>query len=279
LRLIRRCLGGSVSLVAFLLTPNNMKHYKLLISTLLAAALVSCSQSNGIQERNKNTIMKVHEELLTKGNLAFADEAFSSEYKAPGFELKGPELIRYYVTELKRAFPDLQYKIDRMAAEGNMVTWTRTCTGTHTEDFMGYKATGKPVTWQETDFTQFDEEGKVVQEWSVTDFETVVGNASGIEGVYEYVAPSAGQASLRNGRFSFLYGQAGGSGQLIGQSGTYNFVDGKVICTSTHSTDRKLIGNSISWRPKSWSGDTLTFEIFNDKGEIASVGRSVRVSR
>jgi len=255
-----------------------MKAHKILIAVLAACTFGSCNQSNDVAERNKNTILKAHEELLTKRNLAYADEAFASDYTVTGFEQKGPELIKYFVTEVTRAFPDMQYTVDNLVAEGSLVSWTRTSSGVHKEDYMGYKATGKTVTWVESNLTKFSDDGKIIQEWSTSDFDVNVSKAANVEGVYTYVAPLKGQASVRNGRFVHLYGQTDGPAQLTGEAGTYKIDGAKVICTYTHSTNAKNVGTSFTWQTKSWSGDTLTYELLNDKGEVSGSARAVRVS-
>jgi|GEM_PF-5197651 len=49
---------------------------------------------------------------------------------------------------IQTAFPDLEYKIDHVHAEGDHVTFAYTATGTNKGALGPHKATGKKATWQ-----------------------------------------------------------------------------------------------------------------------------------
>jgi predicted SnoaL-like aldol condensation-catalyzing enzyme len=253
-------------------------HFQLIIPGMIVLSLMSCNQSSDLEERNKALILKANEELIGKGNVVFADEIFDAAYNFPGNSKKGPALIKNFVTDLRKAFPDLQYKVDHLVAEGNMVAWRRTHEGTQQADYMGYKATGKKVNWQDFIVTRFTDDGRVTEEWGTSDLEVNLHSASGIEGEYEYVPPLKGQASVRNGQFVFVVGPADGSQPLQGKAGTYVIDGDKVKCTFTYSVNLKEVGTSFSWSVKSWSGDTITYITYNEKNEQTGEGRSVRTS-
>jgi len=122
-------------------------------------------------ERNKSSIIKANEELFNKGNLSFADEVFTSDYAG-----EGPEYIKKYVGNMRTAFPDIQVSIDPIIAEDNMTAWRRTHTGTHQGEFMGFQPSGKKITWQTIVFSEYNEDGKVVKEWGVSDLFEVLQN-------------------------------------------------------------------------------------------------------
>jgi len=231
-----------------------------------------------MEERNKAMILKANEELLNKGNTAFADEAFEADYTFPGYQEKGPALIKAFVNDLKKAFPDLQYKVDLVTTEGNMVAWRRTHTATHKADYLGYKATGKSLTWQEYGITRFSDNGKISEEWGASDFDINIQRASGVEGVYEYFGETKGMTILRNGQFIFLNGPSNGSQPIIGQGGTYTIEGDKIVHTFRFSTNPKLVGTSFYWKVKSWSGDTVSFATYDTKGSPTGEGRALRVS-
>ena len=255
-----------------------MRYFQLTIPGMVVLTLVSCNQSSELMERNKALILKANEELIGKGNVSYADEIIDAAYTYPGYNEKGPALIKAYVTDLKKAFPDLQYKVDHVVAEGSLVSWQRTHEGTQQADFMGYKATGKTVKWQELIVARFTDDGKIAEEWGASDFDVNVQRASGVDGDYVNVPPLTGQASMHNGYFVFLVGSSDGSRPLTGQSGTYTIDNDKVTHTYRYSTNPKEIGTSFSWKVKSWSADTLTFTLFDAKGEQTGEGRAVRVS-
>lgn len=152
---------------------NSISIYLVILSLLIGA----CADQNkepentNNSEQNKSSIIKANEELFNKGNLSFADEVFTSDYAG-----KGPEWIKKYVGNMRTAFPDIQVSIDQIMAEDNMVAWLRTHTGTHRGEFMGFQPSGKKITWQTMIFTEFNEVGKVVKEWGVSDLFEVLQN-------------------------------------------------------------------------------------------------------
>lgn len=127
-----------------------------------------------IQEQNKALVRRANEEILNKGNLAFADEVFATDYVAHGSTERGPEMIKKFVAALRTAFPDLHVSVEPIIAEGDMVAWQRTHTGTHQGKYMGMPATGKSVTWQTMVISRYVD-GKVVEEWGIGDLQERLG--------------------------------------------------------------------------------------------------------
>jgi predicted SnoaL-like aldol condensation-catalyzing enzyme len=254
------------------------RYFQLAIPGMVVLTFMSCNQSSSVQERNKALVVKANEELFAKGNLAFADEVIDAEYSFPGFNEKGPDLIKAYVADIKTAFPDLEYTVDHVVAEGNMVAWRRSHKGTHKADFMGYKPTGKSVSWQEFVIGQITDDGKIVEEWGASDIEANLSRAGGIDGDYVNLPPLTGQTSLHNGQFVFLIGPSDGSRPLTGQAGTYIIDGDKITHTHRYSTNPKDIGTSFSWKVKAWAADTLTFMLIDANGKQTGEGRAVRVS-
>jgi predicted ester cyclase len=115
-------------------------------------------------ERNKTSIIKANDELFNKGNLDFADEVFTENYAE-----KGPNFIKEYVGSMRTAFPDIHVSIDPIIAEGNKTAWQRTHTATHQGEFLGFQPSNKKITWTTTVISEYNDEGKVVKEWSTND--------------------------------------------------------------------------------------------------------------
>lgn len=255
-----------------------MKKFRssLVFMTILLTVIIitSCDQQKDVEERNKASLLKAHEELFDKGNLDYADEVFTKEYAG-----QGPEWIKDYVRERREAFPDLETTVEPVIAEGNMIAWQRTQTGTHNSNFMGFKPTGKKITWKNTVLTRYTNDGKIAEEWGVGNIDEVLQNASGIDGVYEYLPPLKGQSIVRNGQFVYLFGPADGKAPMISQAGTHMISGDTVKNKVTYCTDPKQIGSIYLWRVTAWSGDTVSVETMNEKGELTGGARSVRVSR
>jgi predicted ester cyclase len=246
-------------------------HSLLFVTVIIISLLASCSQSSVQQEENKSTILNANDELFNKGNVEFADEVFAREYAG------GSNRIKDFVLARRTAFTDLQVKIDPLIAEGDMVAWIRTNSGTQTADYMGHASTDKKITWKEIIISKYDAEGKVSEEWGVTNIHEMLSDANEVDGFYEYLSPLKGQAFNRNGRFVYLFGMEDGKAPMVSQSGTQTISGDTIKNTIDFSTDPKLVGTSYFWRFKSISGDTVTYETMDEKGTVTSTGRATRV--
>lgn len=243
----------------------------------LIALFSSCSQTVNVEERNKALIMKAHDEMFTKGNLNYADENFTTDYIVQGYPGKGPAMLKAVIKERREVFPDLEIKLGPIVAEGNTVAWLRTQSGTHKNNYWGHQPSGKKITWQEMVFTRYTDDGKIAEEWFVGNAPQMM--AAEIDGVFEYLPPTKGQAVNRNGRFVYLAGPVDEKSMMHSTAGTQTISGDTVKNTVTYSTDPKRIGTVYWWKVKSWSADTVTFETMNEKGEITGGGRALRVSR
>jgi steroid delta-isomerase-like uncharacterized protein len=122
-------------------------------------------------EDNKSLVRRVYEEIINKGNLNLADEAFASDYvyRSPGSpELRGPEGFKQLVTMYRNAFPDLHLDLDNLIAEGDTVVSRWTGRGTHNGELMGIPPTGKQVTVTGVVISRFAG-GKAVEDWELID--------------------------------------------------------------------------------------------------------------
>ncbi len=73
------------------------------------------------------------------------------------------------IETLRDGFPDMDWTIDAMVAEGDMVATRLTLRGTHQGEFMGVKPTGKQVTFTQTAIARV-KDGKVVEGWLEADY-------------------------------------------------------------------------------------------------------------
>ena len=72
------------------------------------------------------------------------------------------------VADIMRAFPDMQFQIDDLIAEGDRVVTRMTWRGTHSGPYMGSPATGKTINCVLIGIARVAE-GKIVEHWGVTD--------------------------------------------------------------------------------------------------------------
>ena len=100
--------------------------------------------------------------------LAVIDELYATDtiqHTSTGQEIRGIENYKQHVSEFSSAFPDLQFTIDDMVAEGDKVALRVTATGTNKGAFRGIPPTNKKVT---VSMIQIDRivGGKFVEGWS-----------------------------------------------------------------------------------------------------------------
>jgi len=130
------------------------------------------SESKSQEERNKEVIRRFVEEVQNQRS----EDAY--------WELNDPDFVNLaplppgvpadredgfaYLFGFMNAFPDSRVTIDDMVAEGDQVVTKKTFTGTHTGEFAGIPATGKPVTLQFVDIMRL-RDGKIVEHWNCID--------------------------------------------------------------------------------------------------------------
>lgn len=97
-------------------------------------------------EQNKSIVRRWVEEGWNKGNAALIDELFTPNFYQHETEpesVNSREALKpFYAGYL---FPDLQFTIEDLIAEGDKVVWRFKATGNNSGPFMGGPATGKSV--------------------------------------------------------------------------------------------------------------------------------------
>ncbi len=121
-------------------------------------------------EDNKALMRRAYEEIYNQKNLAVLYElcvpGFVVHY--PSRTLQDLEAYKHFVSLLFSAFPDGQYNIEDMIAEGDRVVVRHTFRGTHLGDFMGIPPTGKRITTTAIVITRIAN-GKGIECWIIGD--------------------------------------------------------------------------------------------------------------
>ena len=102
-------------------------------------------------ESNKALVRRFVTEVWNEGNLALADELVHQDYDIPEIG-RGPEAVKRVVTVFRTAFPDMDWSIENLIAEGDWVAVRLLLHGTHRGEFRGIAPTGRRVTMQEMVF-------------------------------------------------------------------------------------------------------------------------------
>jgi steroid delta-isomerase-like uncharacterized protein len=129
-------------------------------------------QEKGISAiaRNKELLRQAVEEVWNKGNFENMKEMVSDDFVIhfPREEIRGVENIKEFYTELRNAFPDINFTIVDQVAEENKVVTHWTATGTHKGEFKGIPATGQKVKFSAIDIDRISN-GKFVECWTNMD--------------------------------------------------------------------------------------------------------------
>ena len=123
------------------------------------------------EEKNKALVRTFFEEAWGKGNVAAVDEFMADEYvehPRPSTLPPGTEGLKQLIAAYRTAFPDLKMTLDDIFAEGEMVAFRWSVSGTHLGDWLGVPPTGNHV--RATGITVFRiAGGKVVESWTSID--------------------------------------------------------------------------------------------------------------
>jgi len=118
-------------------------------------------------EENKAIIRRLIEAVNTQ-DLSSVEDLVAPDYVDHTRQLRGREALKQFATMVIKTFSDFHVTIEDIIAEGDKV-WARyKITGTHTGEYRGLAPTGKKFTEAFVDIFRIVN-GKVVEEWNVTD--------------------------------------------------------------------------------------------------------------
>jgi len=102
---------------------------------------------------NKAIVRRILNEFWLDGNAQVLDELLADDcinYEQSNPELRGKEACKEWARNLRQAngqgFPDLEIRAEDYIAEGDKVVKRWVFRGTHSGEYLGIPATGKPVT-------------------------------------------------------------------------------------------------------------------------------------
>jgi steroid delta-isomerase-like uncharacterized protein len=122
-------------------------------------------------ERNKVLVRRLMEEDISRGDEATAEAIIHPEFfdhtNPPGMQ-DGLEGHKAIVRLFRSIFPDLEWRIDDLIAEGDKVVARTTMRGTHRGDFFGIPATGRSVEMQGVHVMRIAD-GRIIEHWGSND--------------------------------------------------------------------------------------------------------------
>jgi predicted ester cyclase len=125
-------------------------------------------------EAHRELIRRLFEESwngITDDAIAEVPDRATFHYRGAWFET-GRESLRQLIAEWRAAFPDLEFEIHHLLAEGDVVAVHLTYRGTHLGPWRGLEATGNRIEVGEMMFFRFDD-GVLVEMWEIDDHATM----------------------------------------------------------------------------------------------------------
>ena len=119
-------------------------------------------------EANKALIRRMFEEVIPAGDPTAMREIVADDFvdhdPMPG-QPAGAEGAEYVVSTMNTAYPDLQFSVDDLLAEGDRVAMRWTLRGTNRGPMLGRPPTGQPVELSATIIWRI-RDGKVAERWA-----------------------------------------------------------------------------------------------------------------
>jgi len=98
-------------------------------------------------EQNKELLRKAVKEIWNKGNFNILTDMISDDFvihfPRAGEEIRGPENVKHFYTNLRNAFPDIHFKIIDQIAEGDKIVTHWSATGTQSGEFIKFSRVGE----------------------------------------------------------------------------------------------------------------------------------------
>jgi len=110
-------------------------------------------------------------DFINNDNLAPIDEFFTPNYTYHNSsmpDVKDLSSVKEFNAMAYRAFPDIQFTIEDLVAEGDKVVYRASARGTHKGEFMGIAPTGKQVTFTSIVISRIAD-GKFQEDWESLD--------------------------------------------------------------------------------------------------------------
>ena len=122
---------------------------------------------------NKALVLRFYEEVWGRGNVAVAHEVVADEYirhdLRPTAPPPGPEGQATIAASFRSAFPDLEWQVDLVLGEGDLVAARWTASGTQSGAWGDTPATGRRIRFSGVNIFRFGDAGKVVEIWNHRD--------------------------------------------------------------------------------------------------------------
>ena len=114
-------------------------------------------------DANKALIRRFYEEVWARGNVGFADEVFADHYVRhdlrPTKAAQGAAGQALIAEQFRSAFPDLEWRVDLVLGDGDLVAARWTASGTHSGAWGDVAPTGRRATFSGVNIFRFGDDG------------------------------------------------------------------------------------------------------------------------
>ena len=120
-----------------------------------------------MSEASKALVRRWFEEVWNQGRVETIDEMFAADGVAHGLgePLRGPAGFKPFHAAFRNAFPDIRITLDEVIAEGDLVAYRFTASGTHRGDGLGLAATNTRAQFTGMGMARV-RNGKLVEGWN-----------------------------------------------------------------------------------------------------------------
>jgi steroid delta-isomerase-like uncharacterized protein len=127
-----------------------------------------------LSEENKQLVRRWFDEVWNQKNESAIDRMFDPEGRSHGVPtnvvLTGREQFKEFHRTYVGAFPDMQFVLHDVIAEGDRVAVRWTNTATHLGYHLGFPATGRRITLEGSSFLVI-RNGKILEGWNQMELE------------------------------------------------------------------------------------------------------------
>ncbi len=140
----------------------------LVVIIIIGAFVYMKNNSDKKTEAQNKALVQKFVDIKNTRKLDTLGDVFASDYvehnPAVASFGKGVEGYKKFLGYLFSGYPDDKVTVELITADGDMVSYRASETGTNKGEFLGIPATNKTATWTEIHFFKF-KDGKVVEHW------------------------------------------------------------------------------------------------------------------
>ena len=128
---------------------------------------------------NQQLMRRFYEEIFNQGQEGSIERLVDPRFVdhvpvlLPSQPTRGPEALRWFVSQFRGAFPDLQVTVEDLVATGDRVAARVTWSGTHRGAFMGTDPTNRRIRVTGLDLARVFG-GRIVEHWGQLDVLTMM---------------------------------------------------------------------------------------------------------